>query len=216
VHTDAHQTFPTGGWSGHLGDPDAGFGPKQPGGWIYNILPYIEQDGLRQLGRGKTGSVRIDDLRLLMQSPLTILHCPSRRLPRNYPYTGAALKNAPLLESAAKTDYAISRAISTEKSEVLISDVQLRGKGMSNTTLVAEKSLSSSYYTTGTGPGDTLVAFVGHSDDISRDVKTGVANDRSGGVAFGGPHPGGVNVARCDGTVRFVGDDETLEQELQQ
>ena len=25
-----------------VGDPDKGFGPEQPGGWIYNVLPFIE------------------------------------------------------------------------------------------------------------------------------------------------------------------------------
>ena len=40
-HLDIVQHFPTGGW-GHywVGLPDRGFGVKQPGPWIYNILPY--------------------------------------------------------------------------------------------------------------------------------------------------------------------------------
>ena len=45
LHDGAHKSFPTGGWGGEwLGDPDAGYGPRQPGGWIYNVLAYIEQD----------------------------------------------------------------------------------------------------------------------------------------------------------------------------
>src|SRR3954452_12432014 len=52
LHEQAHGKFPTGGWKNYLGDPDAGYGPKQPGGWIYNVLSYIEEDNLRQLGRG--------------------------------------------------------------------------------------------------------------------------------------------------------------------
>jgi prepilin-type N-terminal cleavage/methylation domain-containing protein len=53
LHEETHEIFPTGGWGGEwMGDPDVGYGPKQPGGWIYNILSYIEQDNLRQLGRG--------------------------------------------------------------------------------------------------------------------------------------------------------------------
>ena len=43
-HHDVHGFFPTGGrgwfWTG---DADRGFGKDQPGGWIYNTLPYFEQ-----------------------------------------------------------------------------------------------------------------------------------------------------------------------------
>ena len=46
LHEQAHGFFPSGGW-GHawIGDPDRGFGPPQPGGWAYSVLPYIEQGG---------------------------------------------------------------------------------------------------------------------------------------------------------------------------
>ena len=50
-HHDVHRHFPTGGWgSAWQGEPDRGFGESQPGGWIYNILPYVEQQGIRDLG----------------------------------------------------------------------------------------------------------------------------------------------------------------------
>ena len=32
------------------GDPDRGIGKQQPGGWTYQILPYIEQQALFDLG----------------------------------------------------------------------------------------------------------------------------------------------------------------------
>ncbi len=146
----------------------------------------------------------------LMESPIDVFQCPSRRLPRTYPYTGPELKNAKPPKDVAKSDYAINAEISYEKSEVIMPDIQLRGKGASNTILAGEKSLSSENYTNGTGIGDTLVAYVGDSDDIRRSGSGAPMPDRTAGIRFGGPHPGGVNIAYCDGSVRFVGDDEEL------
>jgi prepilin-type N-terminal cleavage/methylation domain-containing protein/prepilin-type processing-associated H-X9-DG protein len=209
-HETAHKTFPTGGWGQDwLGDPDAGYGTKQPGGWIYNILSVIEQDDLRQLGRGLTGPKKQQALQELTQHPVAILYCPSRRPSQLYPYTGGALKNAAPPSLVAKTDYAISSTISFIKSEVIMPDVQLHGKGASKTALCGEKWIAAQDYDTGS-PGDKLVAFVGDSEDIRR--APGVpTSDRTSGKGFGGPHAGGANIAYCDASVRFVLDNEDME-----
>ena len=53
-HEQAHGFLPTGGWRWYyVGDPDRGFDRRQPGGWIYNILPYIEQAQVHDLARAK-------------------------------------------------------------------------------------------------------------------------------------------------------------------
>src|SRR5271165_3556364 len=46
-HVDTCGRFPSDGWGwGWVGDPDHGNRMGQPGGWIYNTLPFIEQQAL--------------------------------------------------------------------------------------------------------------------------------------------------------------------------
>lgn len=47
VHENSLKFFPTGGWGCQwTGDADRGFDKRQPGGWTYNVLPFIEQRSL--------------------------------------------------------------------------------------------------------------------------------------------------------------------------
>jgi prepilin-type N-terminal cleavage/methylation domain-containing protein len=116
-HLDAQGHFPTGGWGWYwVGDPDRGFGKDQPGGWIYNILPYCEQSpGLHDLAADgdpelltrvqRVGSAQV------VQSPLDIVNCPSRRTKRVYPlraneWGNLGFYNSITPEAAGRSDYA--------------------------------------------------------------------------------------------------------------
>ena len=79
-HESATGRFPTGGW-GFIwtGDADRGNDWRQPGGWIYNILPYIEQQPLHDMGLGLPTAQKYAAHLQRMSVPLTLLYCPTRR-----------------------------------------------------------------------------------------------------------------------------------------
>jgi hypothetical protein len=82
MHLDVQRKFPTNGWGyAWLGDPDRGFGRQQPGGWLFNILPFIEQESLWSLGAGldphSNGRLAANNQRL--QTTVDTYVCPSRR-----------------------------------------------------------------------------------------------------------------------------------------
>jgi prepilin-type N-terminal cleavage/methylation domain-containing protein/prepilin-type processing-associated H-X9-DG protein len=91
-HEEAHGFLPSNGW-GHrwVGDPDHGFGKDQPGSWLYNILPFIEQTPLHQMGVGGTPAEKKTAAEDLQKTPLAVLVCPSRRSPKLYPFIQTSL-----------------------------------------------------------------------------------------------------------------------------
>ncbi len=83
-HENSTSRFPTGGW-GHkwVGDADRGNDWGQPGGWIYNILPFIEETALHDLPSDGQPLVHTDPqlegANQMLANPITIINCPSRR-----------------------------------------------------------------------------------------------------------------------------------------
>ena len=129
-HESAHGYYPSGGWGCYWGgDPDCGFGPQQPGGWIYNLLPYIEQQPLWQLGAGQTPAQKQAAAVTVFATPLPPLTCPSRRSATSYPCAGSfAAYNCGPIPFAAKTDYASSVGGGpTSTSQVIYYDGPQRG-----------------------------------------------------------------------------------------
>ena len=82
---EAHGIIPTGGWFWQwAGEPERGIDRHQPGGWCFNVLPYIEQQSLHDMGLGLTGSQRIAAITTRCETPLAVFHCPTRRPPVTY------------------------------------------------------------------------------------------------------------------------------------
>jgi prepilin-type N-terminal cleavage/methylation domain-containing protein/prepilin-type processing-associated H-X9-DG protein len=119
-HLDVQGHYPSGGWGfDWTADPNRGYGPGQPGSWIYNVLDYVEEQPLRQLGSGMAvadAGFRDASTRL-HQTALELFNCPSRRPARPYqspwgPPDTQDIKEQPWLadvgrgSGVAKSDYA--------------------------------------------------------------------------------------------------------------
>jgi prepilin-type N-terminal cleavage/methylation domain-containing protein/prepilin-type processing-associated H-X9-DG protein len=81
-YESANGALPSGGW-GYLwtGDPDMGAGEKQPGGWGFSVLPYIEGSNVHTIGKG-AGAAKQAALAKQMAAPVPAFSCPSRGGPR--------------------------------------------------------------------------------------------------------------------------------------
>jgi prepilin-type N-terminal cleavage/methylation domain-containing protein len=79
-YESAHGHLPTAGWGwGWIGDPDRGVGLNQPGSWSYQLLPYLEQQAVHDIGQGLQGTAEAEALTRLAATPVVLLYCSSRR-----------------------------------------------------------------------------------------------------------------------------------------
>jgi prepilin-type N-terminal cleavage/methylation domain-containing protein len=111
-HVSAHNIFPSSGWGYRWsGDPDAGFGERQPGGWIYNLYPFMEANDIHGIGKGLTGrnsgGAKYQALALQRSAVFPMLHCPTRREAKGYPAIEDSV-NAGMPSVLSKSDYAIN------------------------------------------------------------------------------------------------------------
>jgi prepilin-type N-terminal cleavage/methylation domain-containing protein/prepilin-type processing-associated H-X9-DG protein len=110
AHEAATGRYPTNGWGfGWTGDADRGNDWRQPAGWMYNVLPYIEQEPLHDLGMGNDSNKLALNLQRMI-TPLDTLNCPTRRTPKVYPYitgnAGGCVNCSPQPTAVARSDYA--------------------------------------------------------------------------------------------------------------
>ena len=232
MHLDKHGYFPTGGWGpGFAGMPDQGFGANQPGGWIYNVLPYVEAENLHDLGLPNTGYGISDGSAERIKIALSFLYCPSRREAMPY-HLSTTPQGTTTVNSAARNDYVANggsvdwrggtctvppNGITYEKSQVQSAHVR---DGMSNTYMLGEKYLDLNHYTTGLDPGDDESAYGGDWECIIRWggmvhcggnlVPSPPMRDEQGnpGVpaygCFGSSHAAVCQFVFCDGSVHPI------------
>ena len=117
-HEQAQGFLPAGGWGNvWAGDPDRGFDRKQPGGWLFNILPYMEMQALHDVGKngnsttGDFDAAKVPLIKQVMCTPVATYYCPSRREPLLSKATGCgdyrifANAGVPVPAYAAQSDY---------------------------------------------------------------------------------------------------------------
>jgi prepilin-type N-terminal cleavage/methylation domain-containing protein len=108
LHESVKKTLPTGGWGlAWTGDPDLGFGMRQPGGWIYSILPFLEETALHDLGAGQAEATKKQSARDRLAAASSTFYCPSRRSASPYPWTQSwSMANAVMPAAVGRSDYA--------------------------------------------------------------------------------------------------------------
>jgi prepilin-type N-terminal cleavage/methylation domain-containing protein len=114
AYHDSHASFPHGGWGQEwVGVPERGVGRRQPGGWIYCSLPFLEENELHNLGLHVTGHTATELYSRRLQTPLGLFTCPSRRscnawpVSDRYPHVSNP-KPFGEVSVVARADYAIN------------------------------------------------------------------------------------------------------------
>ena len=218
-HIDATGFFPHGGWGYRtVGVPDKGFGPKQPGGWFFSLLPFVEQQNLFMNQNPSE----------VVQTAITVAYCPSRRMSKTYkagpaPWLPFA---TPSVTVCLRNDYAFNGGTATfdhaGSADVNVPPPPAESDGMagravwyaprdvldglSNTYLLGEKYVNPDGYENATDLGDNENAYIGSDRDTLR-FHYAPRRDRKGfdnSYAFGSAHPTSFGMAYCDGSARSV------------
>lgn len=224
AHEHSQGFFPnTGSGYPHTGNPDGGFGSTQGGGWLYNILPFIERTNLHTLGAGLAN--KRPTIIQRVNTAISAYNCPTRG--SGFVRSGTSFQQP--IGTGVPAPYARSDYGGNVEGLMrgMVRDYAATD-GLSNVILCGERNFDPDrYYTQGSGP--TSYDSNQHGWTVGRDHETlcrgsphsainfhmpiqdtpGVISfainftGYGAGIAFGSPHSQ-LNVAMGDGSVQSI------------
>jgi prepilin-type processing-associated H-X9-DG protein len=157
-HESSLRHFASGGWGdGWLGVAERGSGVRQPGGWTFGILPFLEECALVETVAGVTSGDAVARYRILTATPVSLFACPSRRPSSALPVAASSFRaalDAPVsLAVATRSDYAANAGTSSSCPPLEIY------RAVASDPAVASKSVQICH-ATGGGGGNTVTVSI--------------------------------------------------------
>jgi prepilin-type N-terminal cleavage/methylation domain-containing protein len=212
-HHDQYGALPTGGWDWSTpptyvnGSP--AIGSPQKAGWGFQILPFVE--GANIWTGGLQAQSDQDRILVAIGTPSLVFFCPTRRPPQVLSFSDSEYLNG-ITTKQALCDYAASNLEGTgvvkRYDPNRLADVT---DGTSNTLLVSEKRLNLTRL--GQIQDDDDIGYTsGWDQDTIRTTNSppapyfrgGPNHQDTGQMLFGSSHPGIINAALADGSVRVI------------
>lgn len=252
LHSDTHGFYPTSGAGDggvindgpygnpvrfdSLGQPKLGAsGPAgQSASWLYQSLPYIEQENLwRQAGVASYRQARIN----IISTPVKTFFCPTRSRVQTFRRDDSSSSLGMI--DVALNDYAANGGRANNKCEGVVCSqryfLRIKGisvgfgmqpvtvneawitDGLSNTLFLGETFVPLTHYTPEILPNPPFQGYVrgGQRNEVTRltawfggavirPIPDHSPHDVSNVARFGGPHPAGMTAGFGDGSVRFI------------
>lgn len=207
MHESTHGHYPTNGWGwAWVGDADRGFGQTQPGGWIYNILPYVEMGDIHDLSAGKDlAQKKIANGRMAL-TPISMFNCPSRRAATLYPYVvgyNSSFRNCNVSNQVPRSDYA------TNVGDYFTEDIWAWTRWGSDGPKTLEEGDASADQFDMIATKATGIAFAGSTVKLS-EVTDGTSNTYCAGEKYIQPEFYFNGQSADDNEFMYVGENEDI------
>jgi prepilin-type N-terminal cleavage/methylation domain-containing protein len=222
-HLAQQKIYPTGGhgftW---VGDADKGFSSKQPGGWQYNILPYMEESTLHDMGKGLPSAQKNIEHGKRIATVIPLYNCPSRSRALTMTNSNAKPSNCTLQnDEMARADYVANGgskkygssndSTATSQTSPIFNKSEIKEAhvrdGTSKTYLLDEKHIEIVNYEKTPPPQEDDQGWgIGYDQDVIRVTFAPPEMDfnNSGDTVFGSAHLGAFNMAMADGSIKSI------------